>query len=431
MEKLLQNLIVKSENGVVVILNQRNMHWIRMKSDKLQKFLNSPNQKRELLRLFDTKYDLFQQKRLEEKSNIRSAYISVTNRCNMRCSFCTMLSSPEESIESDLTFDQIVSVVIPKLRNIGVKKVVISGGEPLIRKDIVDILKAFSDNFGRDRIVLQTNGLLLDDEKLKKIKKYIGTMEISIENIFCNDKHLQKIKNVLQLSKLYNIDLGLSFVVDSNTKIHIFKGIDLCHEYGTAFTMRIVSLVGRAIDNNWNDKTYQTKETLDLYRRIIDYIITKKYFDDILVDSFLGKLEPKRHCGAFGKVLAIHADGMCYMCGNFKNERYCIGSIVNSNYEEILSNLDNKMNDKEYLSEFCVDCNTICNGCDVQYFCSGPCMAEIAENKDNFLKITEKCLGIKILKKYALYYYETEKDIEENLRMFSQYLKDELRKING
>lgn len=58
-------------------------------------------------------------------------------------------------------------------------------------------------------------------------------------------------------------------------------------------------------------------------------------------------------------------------------------------------------------------------------------MAEIAENKDNFLKITEKCLGIKILKKYALYYYETEKDIEENLRMFSQYLKDELRKING
>lgn len=299
MEKLLQNLIVKSENGVVVILNPRNMHWIRMKSDKLQKFLNSPNQKRELLRLFDTKYDLFQQKQLEEKSNIRSAYISVTNRCNMRCGFCTMLSSPEESTESDLTFDQIVSVVIPKLRNIGVKKVVISGGEPLIRKDIVDILKAFSDNFGRDRIVLQTNGLLLDDEKLKKIKKYIGTMEISIENIFCNDKHLQKIKNVLQLSKLYNIDLGLSFVVDSNTKIHIFKGIDLCHEYGTAFTMRIVSLVGRAIDNNWNDKTYQTKETLDLYRRIIDYIITKKYFDDILVDSFLGKLEPKRHCGAF------------------------------------------------------------------------------------------------------------------------------------
>ena len=62
MEKLLQNLIVKSENGVVVILNPRNMHWIRMKSDKLQKFLNLPNQKRELLRLFDTKYDLFQQK---------------------------------------------------------------------------------------------------------------------------------------------------------------------------------------------------------------------------------------------------------------------------------------------------------------------------------------------------------------------------------
>ena len=149
MEKLLQNLIVKSENGVVVILNPRNMHWIRMKSDKFQKFLNSPNQKRELLRLFDTKYDLFQQKQLEEKSNIRSAYISVTNRCNMRCGFCTMLSSPEESTESDLTFDQIVSVVIPKLRNIGVKKVVISGGEPLIRKDIVDILKAFSDNFGK------------------------------------------------------------------------------------------------------------------------------------------------------------------------------------------------------------------------------------------------------------------------------------------
>ena len=234
----------------------------------------------------------------------------------------------------------------------------------------------------------------------------------------------------MKLLKTYNIDLGISFVVDSNTKTHLFKGIDLCHEYGTSFTMRIVSLVGRAIDNNWNDKTYQTKETLHLYSCVIDYIIAKKYFDDVLVDSFLGKLEPKRHCGAFGKVLAIHADGMCYMCGNFKNEKYCIGSIINSKYEEILSNLDDKISDSEYLSEFCVDCNTICKECDVQYFCSGPCMAEIAENIDDLSKITEKCLGIKILKKYALFYYEAGKNIEGNLRMFSQYLKNELNKIN-
>ena len=166
----LDDLIVKEGNGKVVLLNAKNGHWVRMRKDKYDMFCCSEKNRKVFEELVEKKFGLLG----EEKGQTRkSVYFAVTGRCNLQCEFCTM------------------NVLIPELLKVGPRKTVITGGEPLMRKDILEILDAFCHSFEKQRIVLQTNGLLLNADWVKKLADKIGVLEISIENIF-DDLKLQK-----------------------------------------------------------------------------------------------------------------------------------------------------------------------------------------------------------------------------------------------
>lgn len=84
--------------------------------------------------------------------------ISLTERCNLRCSYCM----PEEGVPLKpnteiLQKDEIVKLVKFFVRN-GVNKVRFTGGEPLVRKDCLDIIKEISQLDGLKKIGLTTNG---------------------------------------------------------------------------------------------------------------------------------------------------------------------------------------------------------------------------------------------------------------------------------
>ena len=100
-------------------------------------------------------YDRFNRK-------INYLRISVTDRCNLRCVYCmpaegiTMLSH-----DDILTFDEIVKTT-KKAVEMGVNKVRITGGEPLVRKGIVDLVKMLAAIAGINDLAMTTNGTLLD-----------------------------------------------------------------------------------------------------------------------------------------------------------------------------------------------------------------------------------------------------------------------------
>lgn len=413
------------------MLNPFNMHWVRVKKEKYEKFLNSPTQKEKFVKVLDEKFDMFNKRQAEEISNVRSIYFAITRKCNMRCPFCTMNSTPEISTVGELSLQDIISMVVPKIVNLDARKIVITGGEPLVRKDAVNILKLFSERFGRDKIVMQTNGLLLDVRKLAEIKDYIGALEISIENLFENARLLNNMKRIFELANEYNIVLGFSFVIDTNTVKYLLNGVDLCHKYNAVFTMRIVSLVGRAVENNLEDNVCQSKSTLEIYCKVVEYIIEKEYFEENIVSCFSGNLQPKRHCGAFGKILAIHPDGTVFMCGNFKDSKFSIGNVKEDSMSQIVKNLNEKIKDNKYTESFCVDRNVMCEDCDIKYFCSGPCMAEVAENSDSMKKIKEKCMAKRILTYYAMFYYRGDKSVKENLLIFLNYVRENISRLEN
>lgn len=88
---------------------------------------------------------------------IISLRISITNRCNVRCFYCHHDGIIPESYE--MTSDEIFRVA-KVASGIGVQKIRLSGGEPLIRNDIIEIVEKI-DSIGFKDIALTTNGTLL------------------------------------------------------------------------------------------------------------------------------------------------------------------------------------------------------------------------------------------------------------------------------
>ncbi|TFG35904.1 MAG: radical SAM protein, partial [Nitrospirales bacterium] len=88
--------------------------------------------------------------------------ISVTDRCNLRCVYCM----PEGGVapiehKEILRYEEIIRIVklaVP----FGVRNVRLTGGEPLVRKNIAHLIKSISDIQGIDDLSLTTNGILLE-----------------------------------------------------------------------------------------------------------------------------------------------------------------------------------------------------------------------------------------------------------------------------
>jgi cyclic pyranopterin phosphate synthase len=92
---------------------------------------------------------------------LRNLRISVTDRCNLRCRYCMPQAEyiwlPRESI---LTFEEIERVA-RIFTNLGVRKVRLTGGEPLLRHDLATLVSLLSGNRAITDLALTTNGLLL------------------------------------------------------------------------------------------------------------------------------------------------------------------------------------------------------------------------------------------------------------------------------
>lgn len=96
---------------------------------------------------------------------LRDLRISVTDRCNLRCPYCMPADRfPEQHPflprEDLLSFEEI-AVVAEELAQLGVRKLRITGGEPLMRRDLPTLIRLLAAIPGIEDIALTTNGILL------------------------------------------------------------------------------------------------------------------------------------------------------------------------------------------------------------------------------------------------------------------------------
>jgi len=107
--------------------------------------------------------------------------ISITDRCNLRCRYCMPQSGVELfPISELLTYEEIASIC-KEAATLGISKIRITGGEPLVRKDVERLVAMLKGIKGIDRVGLTTNGLLLKDNISKLIDSGLDSVNISLD----------------------------------------------------------------------------------------------------------------------------------------------------------------------------------------------------------------------------------------------------------
>lgn len=133
--------------------------------------------------------------------NINYLRISVTDRCNLRCVYCM----PEDGVqlaahEEVLSLEEIVKIVQSAVM-VGIRKIRLTGGEPLVRKGIIDLIKTIDEIPEIDDIALTTNGILLPDMALSLKKAGLKRVNISLDTL--SPDKFAKVTRGGQLSKVW------------------------------------------------------------------------------------------------------------------------------------------------------------------------------------------------------------------------------------
>ncbi|MDA3952524.1 MAG: radical SAM protein [Bacteroidales bacterium] len=152
--------------------------------------------------------------------------ISVTDRCNLRCVYCM----PEEGVtildhKEILNFSEIVSVAKAAVGK-GVDKIRLTGGEPLIRNSIIDLVKMIGDIKGIKDYAMTTNGIFLDKFAHDLAKAGLHRVNISLDTLnpekykqLTSGGNIQKVFDGIQAAKKAGLEpIKINCVIKDNNQ---------------------------------------------------------------------------------------------------------------------------------------------------------------------------------------------------------------------
>ncbi len=109
--------------------------------------------------------------------------ISLTEKCNLRCQYCM----PEDGVDLTPRSDLLTTEELLKLAKVfvdeGVKKIRLTGGEPLVRPDVIDIVRELKNMAGIETVAMTTNGLVLGKKLAKLQEAGLDMLNISLDTL--------------------------------------------------------------------------------------------------------------------------------------------------------------------------------------------------------------------------------------------------------
>ncbi|MCD3219152.1 GTP 3',8-cyclase MoaA [Mammaliicoccus sciuri] len=252
---------------------------------------------------------------------IRDLRISVTDRCNFRCDYCM----PKEIFGDDYVFlpkEELLSFEeITRLSqlysSLGVKKIRITGGEPLLRRNLYELVEALNKIEGIEDIGLTTNGMLLKKHGLNLYNAGLRRVNVSIDAM---DDELFKSINNRQISAsqiLDQIDYAVSIGLKVKVNVVIQKGVNdqeilplVEHFKEKNIIVRFIEFMDVGNDNGWNfDKVVTKKEMLNIISSAYDVEpVDANYFGEVAT-----YYRHKDNGAQFGLITSVSAS-FCSSC---------------------------------------------------------------------------------------------------------------------
>jgi len=283
---------------------------------------------------------------LIDKFNRKIDYlrISVTSRCNFRCLYC-MPNTPFswEPKENLLSYEEMFEFVKIAINN-GITKIRLTGGEPLLRKDLdkfINMIISYAPNID---LALTTNGYFLKGNA--KLLKDAGLKRI---NISLDSLNKETYKKIAQKDVIENVLAGIDESIKVGLKVKlnavILKNIndnEILDLYEYAKNLNVPIRFIEYMENNIASDTIQGIKSQDILNEI-----SKKYtFSDIPRDNSPATYYKDNDGYIFGLIMP-HDDSFCKNCNRIRltAEGYLIPCLFfNESYQikEAVKNKDFK-----------------------------------------------------------------------------------------
>ncbi len=109
--------------------------------------------------------------------------ISVTDRCNLRCVYCMPQEGVAACPHADILRYEEIEVIVRAAVKLGIHKVRLTGGEPLARLGLVDLVRALAQTPGIDDLSMTTNGTLLSRHAGELARAGLNRVNISLDTL--------------------------------------------------------------------------------------------------------------------------------------------------------------------------------------------------------------------------------------------------------
>ncbi|WP_129597574.1 thioether cross-link-forming SCIFF peptide maturase [Anaerophilus nitritogenes] len=329
---------------------------------------------------------------LNKKPFIKALCLHIAHDCNIRCKYC-FASQGDFKGQRSLMGEEVGKKALDFLiehsgsrRNLEVD---FFGGEPLMNFEVVKKLveygrKREKETNKRFRFTITTNGVLLNDEKMKYINENMNNVVLSIDGRKNVNDYMRYtvdgsgtydiiIPKFLKMAKMRN---GKDYFVRGTfTKNNLDFSKDVLHLADLGFDSTSIEPVVTDPKEDYALSEEDLKKIYEEYDLLAkEYIKRKKegkgfHFFHFMIDLNQGPCVVKRlsGCGAGTEYLAVTPEGDLYPCHQFVgNEEFCLGSVDNG-----ISNQEIRENFKHahvYSKEKCRDCWA-------KFYCSGGCHA--------------------------------------------------------
>jgi cyclic pyranopterin phosphate synthase len=132
--------------------------------------------------------------------------VSLTDRCNLRCTYCMPAEGLDWLPNADvLTDDEVVRLIQIAVDRLGVSEVRFTGGEPLIRPGLADIVARTAALSPRPRIALTTNGLGLDKTAVALAAAGLDRVNVSLDTV-----RADTFREITRRDRLHDVVRGLT-----------------------------------------------------------------------------------------------------------------------------------------------------------------------------------------------------------------------------
>lgn len=210
---------------------------------------------------------------------LRDLRISVMDQCNLRCTYCM----PKDIFGSDYPFlppeklldFQEIERLVGIFSSLGVKKIRITGGEPLLRKDLPRLIASITKIEGIEDVALTTNGILLEQyaEQLKNAG--LKRINVSLDSLNATNYGKMNGRNFPVARVLKSIEYAVAIGLQVKINMVVQKGVNdgdiiplakFCFEKG--YTLRFIEFMDVGNTNGWDmEKVVPSKDILNMLQQ--------------------------------------------------------------------------------------------------------------------------------------------------------------------